>query len=352
MRTLVTVLFVALLHGVSDSAGIAATPQKEALLNHRSGQTDGSRMQRVEQASPQPAPQLHSAEASTARLVAVTFDDLPAVRAHDLRRMQEKTVRLLDQIAALQMPVVGFVNECKLGEPTAEPGRIALLEQWVDAGHELGNHTYAHPSLYDTALPVFEEDVLRGEAITKRLLAERGQEIRYFRHPYLNTGPDLETKTAFEQFLTGHGYAIAPVTIDSDEYIYALAYARAEAAENTGLSARIGRDYVRYMDEMFVFYEQLSRDLMGREPIQILLLHANALNADYLDELAGMMRARGYEFVTLETTLRDAAYTLPDQYAGKSGLSWLQRWWITQGNDRREEPGVPEWVREVAYSGT
>ena len=288
---------------------------------------------------------------SITRLVAVTFDDLPVVGVHEAAMKQEVTTKLLTQITSLEMPAIGFVNERKLGEPVAEAGCIALLEQWLDAGQDLGNHTYSHPSLYDTPLADFEQDVLRGEPVTKALLAKRDKQMRYFRHPYLNTGPDLETKTAFEQFLTDHGYVIAPVTIDSDEYIYALAYLKAEAAEDDSLAARIGKDYVRYMEEMFAFYEQLSHDVLGREPAQILLLHANLLNADYLDELAGMMRKRGYEFTSLDIALRDPAYASPEQYAGKRGLSWLQRWWVTQGNEPRKEPSVSQWVMEVAYPG-
>ena len=305
----------------------------------------------VKLALTQPTVESHSAKSSISRLVAVTFDDLPVVRGHNLPRKQAITIKLLNQISALHMPTIGFVNEQKLGEPVAEAEYVALLEQWLEAGCELGNHTYSHPKFYNTSLADYEDNVLRGEVVTKQLLAKHNKQIQYFRHPYLNTGPDLETKAAFEQFLKDQGYSIAPVTIDNDEYIYALAYDKAEAADDNNLAAKIGKDYIRYMEEMFVFYEQLSQDLLGREPAQILLLHANELNADYLDELAGMMRERGYEFITLEMALRDSAYALPDQYVGQSGLSWLQRWWITQGNERRKEPSVPKWLREVAYPG-
>ncbi len=301
-------------------------------------------------------PQAHPAEEEkqtalpdTSRAVAVTIDDLPVVRGRNLGRMQEITRGLLEHMAFYEIPTIGFVNEQKLGEPPAESEQVALLKQWLEAGHDLGNHTYSHPKFYDTPLAAYEADVLRGEVITAQLLSKRNEEPRYFRHPYLNTGPDLETKAAFEQFLDEQGYAIAPVTIDNDEYIYALAFDRGEAAAESTLAARIGADYVRYMEEVFTFYEKLSRDLLGREPAQILLLHANALNAEYLDELAEMMQARGYRFISLESALQDPAYSLPDEYVGQSGLSWLQRWWITQGNERRKEPPVPKWVRETAY---
>lgn len=301
------------------------------------------------QTSAQTVVQERTSGADTSRAVAVTVDDLPTVRGRDLQRMQAITSRLIAHTTVYEIPTIGFVNEQKLGEPEALLERIALLEQWLEAGHGLGNHTYSHPTLYDTPLADYEADVLRGEVVATRLLDGKHKQLRYFRHPYLNTGPDLETKAAFERFLTKHGYEVAPVTIDNEEWIYAFAYDRAEAAGDSVLAARVGTDYVRYMEEMFAFYEQLSQDLLGREPAQVLLIHANALNADYLDELVQMMRARGYQFISLEEALQDSAYRLPDEYVGESGLSWLQRWWITQGNERRKEPYPPKWVREVAY---
>lgn len=137
------------------------------------------------------------------------------------------------------------------------------------------------------------------------------------------------------------------MTIDSDEYLYALAYDRARARGDSASQASLGRDYLRYMEEMFVFYEGLSRALLGREPSQVLLLHANALNADYLDELAGMIRARGYQFVSLDEALRDLAYALPDDYVGARGPSWLERWAITRGRDPGHPPAIPGWVRDA-----
>ncbi len=91
-----------------------------------------------------------------------------------------------------------------------------------------------------------------------------GSAPRYFRHPFLNTGPDLETKEALERFLDEHGYTVAPVTIDNDDYLYAAAYTNATAQGDSGLMRRIGDDYVRYMNEIFAYYEGFSRDLLGR----------------------------------------------------------------------------------------
>jgi len=280
--------------------------------------------------------------------VAFTFDDLPAVRFSSVAEAEAITVKLLGHLRALGIPAIGFVNEGKLHAAPEVSGQLtALLEAWLDAGFELGNHTYSHMRLFNNPLEQVQADVLRGERQTRRLLTARGLRPRYFRHPTLNTGPDLETKEAFERFLTVHGYLVAPVTIDNDEYLYALAYDRTRARGDSGVVGRLRADYVRYMEETFRFYEALSDSLLGRQPAQVLLLHANALNADVLPALAAMAAGRGYRFVSLEEALRDPAYGLPDRYVGSRGPSWLVRWALTRGRRPAEPPGIPAWVRDA-----
>ena len=101
------------------------------------------------------------------------------------------------------------------------------------------------------------------------------------------------------------------------------------------------------MEEVFDFFERLSVEVIGYEIKQVLLLHDNPLNADYLGRLVQLMRERGYQFVSLEQVLEDPAYRLPDTYAGPQGLSWLHRWSISKGNKMKEEPREPQWIRKL-----
>jgi len=279
-----------------------------------------------------------------ARAVAFTFDDLPATRAVSLADTREITTGILGHLERLGIPAIGFVNEVKLEVSGEKDARRALLDAWLAAGHDLGNHTYGHVRFFDTPLADYQADVLRGERVTRGLVSARGRKLLYFRHPTLNTGPDLATRRAFETFLADRGYRVAPVTVDNDEYLYAAAYDRARRRNDQALMDRLGEDYRRYMIALFPFYESLSRDLLGREIPQILLLHANALNAAYVDELAADLSGRGYRFITIDEALADPAYRLPDDYIGRTGPSWLVRWAVTRGMKTPEPPAVPEWV--------
>lgn len=290
--------------------------------------------------------------------MAVTFDDLPANPAGTLSTAlpvwREMTGKLLGVFQAAAMPVVGFVNENKLelkGETDADrAARIGVLKMWTDAGFELGNHSYSHPSLNRTPLEEFEQDVIRGEPVTRGLLQAQGKPLRYFRHPFLQVGLELEKRRAFEAFLKQRGYAIAPVTIDNDEWIYAAVYADALRKGDSAAASRIGADYLRYMLQVVEFIEGVSRGLLGREVAQVLLVHANQLNADHFGALAKRVADRGYRFVTLEEALRDPAYARADTYVGAWGISWLHHWEITEGRRRTPAPDPPDWITK-AYEG-
>jgi peptidoglycan/xylan/chitin deacetylase (PgdA/CDA1 family) len=289
------------------------------------------------------------------REVAITFDDLPiaGVLPRDLEASRELTRKLLAAITAHHVPVIGFVNEDKLNaaDGAVAPARVDLLRRWLEAGAELGNHGYSHRDLNLVPLDQFEQDVLKGERVLRPLLAQRHAAPRFFRHPFLHTGRDLETRGAFERFLGEHGYRVAPVTIDNDEYIFAGAYDRSAARGDAAGAAKVGAAYVPYMEAKVEFFERNSRELFGREMRQILLVHANMLNADRFDELASMFERRGYAFITLDRALGDPAYRSADTYTGPGGITWIHRWALTQKRARTffaGEPDVPGFVAELA----
>ena len=284
------------------------------------------------------------------RAVAVTFDDLPAgaAVAGDLASLRQLTQRLLQAVRKHRIPAVGFVNEGKLFAGNAGPsevaGRRALLRMWLDAGFELGNHSYSHGDLNRTSLDEFQADVIRGEAVTRTLLAEKGGQLRYFRHPFLHVGEVLPKRRAFEGFLAAHGYTVAPVTVDNDEYVYAAVYADARRRGDAAAAARIGDDYLRYMDEVFSFFEDATRRTVGRDIKHVLLLHANTLNAERFGALAEALVRRGYRFVSLAEALEDDVYRLPDTFVGAPGNSWLNHWEITAGRKPVPTPSPPDWI--------
>lgn len=298
---------------------------------------------------------------SARRAVAVTFDDVPLqwpageaalAPPPPLEELRAINVKLLECLAGHGIPAVGFVNEKRLHDYPNERARRAILEMWLDAGHELGNHTFSHATPEESSPQAYAEDVTRGEELTRPLLAARGRELRYFRHPKLHTGPSLRYKKALEGFLAGRGYTVAPVTIKHQGWVFAVVYAWAKANGDGAIMRLVVEAYVAHIAAAFEFFERLSGELLGYELRQVLLLHVSELNADHFDSLARMIRERGYDFVTLDHALEDEAYLLPDGYVGARGPSWLHRWAFTKGLPAREEPREPAQIRRLYEAAT
>jgi len=292
-----------------------------------------------------------AAPAQPGRAVAITFDDLPfaSVPSEDDGYLEKMTTRLLQHLQAEQVPAVGFVNEMKLyREGTLDPLRVDLLRSWIKAGFELGNHTYSHPSLNRVPLEAFEADLLRGETVIGPLMQREGKSLRWFRHPFLHQGTTPEVRTAFRHFLAAHGYVVAPVTVNNSEWVFAAAYARAQAEGDEAAAHRIGGAYVPYMAAVFTQAEQLALDLFGHPIRHVLVLHANSLNADYFDALAAMLQQRGYHFITLDDALKDSAYASPLGISGIEGESWLEIWSRQAGLRPTQPPSIPGFVKHWA----
>jgi peptidoglycan/xylan/chitin deacetylase (PgdA/CDA1 family) len=275
------------------------------------------------------------------RTIAITFDDLPIQQPVRIPfPIHEINHGILTCLTTNQVPAIGFVNEQLFS--THENVDESVLEMWLDAGMDLGNHTFSHSDLHKVSLREYFEDITRGECLTRRFMKDKGLSLRYFRHTHLHTGTTAEMRYAVEEFLSSHGYTVAPVTVAGHDWIFTQVYDKAKFEEDTNVIRYVGSVYVPYMEQCLIFAEENSVTLFGHEIPQILLLHLSSLNTDYLDQLLAMIKGRGYKFVNLSTALANEAYLTRDDYIGPHGLSWLQRWAITMGKELRGFPREPD----------
>jgi peptidoglycan/xylan/chitin deacetylase (PgdA/CDA1 family) len=232
---------------------------------------------------------LTAVAAGASREVAITIDDLP--RGGDggdrtFAGIRGMTERLLAPFREGKIPVSGFVHPGRT--ELAAPDVRRILNLWLDAGAELGNHTWSHADLNKMAVADYEQDVLKADAFLRPLVEARGKKLEFFRYPMLHAGPAAETKRAIAEFLAAHGYRNAPVTFDDSDYMFAALYTRPE------YRARVRNEYVPYLEAVVAFFEGRSAEVVGREFPQILLLHASELNSRTIPDILAMLRRRGY----------------------------------------------------------
>jgi peptidoglycan-N-acetylglucosamine deacetylase len=284
------------------------------------------------------------------RAVALTFDDLPASQGpDDIGHVTLLNSAIVSRLQAHRAPAVGFVNEGKPAHDARREGQIHALALWTGAGFPLGNHTRSHWDVNDTPLEKYERDILAGEPVTLDLMRQTRLKEKWFRHPFTHTGPTREIKDRLDAFLARQGYIAAPFTVEHVDYLFSDRYLGAKLRKDDATARKIGDAYLAHLDTMLEFFEGLSRETFGREIAQILLIHVNDINADYLSPMLDRMKERGYAFVSLTEAMRDTAYRSPDEYVGKAGPSWLHRWRVGRGLPSRlaGEPDPPKWINEL-----
>lgn len=294
--------------------------------------------------------QIKSEENLSVKEVAISFDDLPAVDVNrDYAIQKEITDKLIKIITGYSIPAIGMVNEAKLYKNGRLDSLLVLqLKKWADAGLELGNHTYSHIDFNKTTLEQQMDEVVKGEVVINSLMKKN---VRYFRYPFLHTGLDTAAREKFEKFLEKKGYNMASVSIDNSEWIFANAYSKAVAANDTLTANKIAAAYAPYMAEKFAFYEQCSVELFGRNIKHVLLVHANRLNADHFNEVASMLKERGYKFIPITEALSDNAYLTKGVYNTHAGMYWPHLWPIVQkmrGDAAKRTPFTPEFIMKYA----
>lgn len=289
------------------------------------------------------------------RTMAVTIDDLPYVRMSDgeyLPSAQTATAKILSTLKKHKVPAVGFVNERQLEFGNQREARIDLLRNWVKSGMMLGNHTWSHPDFNQRTVAQFQEEIEKGDVVTRQLMQSRRPYQLYFRHPMTHTGDTLEKKEAIEKFLAARGYKVTPHTIENSDYIFNVPYAKAMQKGDTALMKRVRDAYLEFTFAATDFAEKITPQIFGRDIPQLFLIHANDLNADCLDEILQRLTARGYKFVTLDKVMADPAYETKDTYVNRYGPTWLFRWSKSKGMDLdfSGDPNPPKWVMDLYNS--
>lgn len=286
--------------------------------------------------------------------IVITVDDLPGVtqyyRTPDGNFLMNR--QLVQHFTAHRVPAIGFVVSKWLYQNEApNPNQIKVLKLWLDAGLELGNHTFSHKDYTVITIPEYCEEVIGGEQLVRKMVEERGKPFRFFRHPFLRKGETPAKKDSLERFLVQRNYREAPVTVDNYDFLFSQAYDNALLKGDTTSAAEVGRQYLDYMTAYVRYYEAQSDSLFGRPIPQSLLTHANTINAVYMGELLSRLEKSGYTFVALDEALKDEAYRSADRYIGKGGISWMHRWALTKGKKGaffRGEPEVPDLVTRLA----
>lgn len=283
-------------------------------------------------------------QASPPRTVALTFDDLPGAGRFscDADHLLDVSRRIIKALAEAKAPSAAFVTTGNICDRLRNRMLGPVVAIWQQAGAVVGNHGHHHLDVSHVPLDQYLSDI----GLADSLLRFRGHLTpRYFRPNFLHVGPDSATANGLARWLEQHRYTVAPVTIDNNEWVYARAYMLALGRGDSAMQRRLVPAYLEHIDQAFAFAESVSVRVVGKDIPQILLLHANDINADHLGEVLRLIQRRGYRFISLDEALTDPAYRRRSYYLGTKGLSWLLRWSPDPAVWQMDLPPVPAWVQ-------
>ena len=270
---------------------------------------------------------LHSvlfiATLSPAQKAAITFDDLPLNGGLSPGVTQVQIAR--ETIAVLKSlhapPAYGFVNAKKL---EGDPDAAEALKLWA-ASEPFGSHTYSHPNLNDSSPEAFEREIDQNEPALE-LLAGKGSSWHWFRYPFLREGETAEKRRAVRAYLQAHGYRVAQVTLDWEDYLWNSAYARCVAKNDSESIAWLKSSYLETEAAYLDLGRELAKLVYGHDINHVLVLHLGSFSSTILPDALGLMQKKGFTLVTLEEAESDPVYEGDPDVGSRYGGTLLELW--------------------------
>lgn len=253
---------------------------------------------------------------SAAPRVSFSFDD-PHHGETPLYSWEERNNKILNALESNKLRGILFV----CGKRVASDTGAALISAWNNAGHLIANHSYSH--LYYNArnvtVDIFENDFYKCDS----MISAYSNFIKLFRYPYLKEGNNEVKRDYFRDVLIRAGYSNGHVSIDaSDWYIDGRLIKRLK--ENPQADITPYRDFfLKHILQRANYYNELCKQVLGREAGHVLLLHHNLLNALFLNDLIQEFKNKGWEVINTDEAYKDELYkTSPDVIPAGESIIW------------------------------
>ena len=258
----------------------------------------------------------------SAQKLAITFDDLPL--NGELPPGVTRAQTAANVLAILRKrhvpPVYGFINAKRL-EGSADGAEA--LKLWA-AAEPFGNHTYSHMDLEQNSVEAYERDMAENEPVLE--LLGRKDDWHWLRYPYLHEGDTVEKRRAIRAYLKAHGYRIAQVTLDWEDYLWNFAYARCAAKSDTKAIEWLRSSYLNTASEFLDLGRAQANLIYGHEINYVLLMHLGAFSSTILPDALDLLKKKGFQLVTLEEAESDPAYEGDPDVALHDAGTFLDQW--------------------------
>lgn len=252
--------------------------------------------------------------------ICLTFEKLPYMEPLGFWTPREVSNVALRTMKEYGIQATGFVVDEKID---AVPSSYIVLEDWVRAGHQLGNNTYAYVDLNELSWRDFVRHIGDGQKYLRRVFHGRSNAFRFFRYPLLHEGNTESKKDDVAGRLRRAGYEVVPATVLTDDFQFNHFFH--DTFHNPEQQDLLKEVFLRHVIQSLDYSEKQSQLVFGKQITHILQLHLGIATATFLEDLILLLKQRGYEFAELEETLADPLYGEEENYVGPLGLSFIDR---------------------------
>lgn len=233
-------------------------------------------------------------QATPKKLISITIDDLPFVgesRNFHLNMMIETLIK--EQVSA-----TGFIIASEVHKDNWD-----TLQKFRDAGFGLGNHTLTHANLSALNANGYQHEIQAADKILTPFLTKP----KYFRYPYLamSSGQKREDILCF---LAKKHYRIAPITVDTKDFAFNQRLFAVPEFDRRAYLEELKPFYLDFIWQQTILAEEHNAYHHNTQQAQILLIHANLLNAYVLPDIINLYKQKGYTFVSLQDALKTFKY--------------------------------------------
>jgi peptidoglycan/xylan/chitin deacetylase (PgdA/CDA1 family) len=234
--------------------------------------------------------------------IAITLDDYPMADGL-LFSAQKRTEAILKACSQHNYKVAFFC----IGQNCTKEESEALLSTINNSGHFLANHSMTHTHFSEQTMEELETE-LRG---TEAILATYPNMRRWFRYPFLDYGnrtalggSDDKALRALDM-LSQTGYVAGYVTINTFDWYFDIKL-QAALAQGVIIDYKALKTvYLGLLKEWIHYYNLQYEARTSEKIVHTLLLHANDLNALYLQDILKMIEDSGWNIVSPEMAFAD-----------------------------------------------
>lgn len=266
-------------------------------------------------------PQQKTANAVPAgtKKICITFDNLPAERTYDKSERYQINNQILSTLKNYDVTAAGFV----IGDNIDDDWEILI--NWLEAGHTIGFMTYSGQDIENVPTQMFVSDISKGKETIREILGSYQQGGQYFRFPFLHYGDSPDIREKVEEYLVEQEIEVAHATVVVEDFVYNLSLEKIITTTDTNKIAQVREEYMEHLLEKLAQAETLAMEIVNRPIRQILQLRANRINALFLDEIINLLDEKGYQFISIESAVKDKVYNIYDSYYENRTVSFLER---------------------------